>query len=127
VINSSRERVVACTQLSADLWRDMISPEIVWESLRAAASEFRYRNPVIDSDTLFIEVSQSGETLAHEPDISREVQYMRFMKGEDGLIDGLIETGCAEGDADFVTLRLVVWAEPPEGTQDGEGRDARRQ
>jgi glucosamine--fructose-6-phosphate aminotransferase (isomerizing) len=27
------------------------------------ASEFRYRNPVIDSDTLFIAVSQSGETL----------------------------------------------------------------
>jgi glucosamine--fructose-6-phosphate aminotransferase (isomerizing) len=28
-----------------------------------AASEFRYRNPVIDSDTLYIAVSQSGETL----------------------------------------------------------------
>ncbi|HLX50596.1 MAG TPA: glutamine--fructose-6-phosphate transaminase (isomerizing) [Streptosporangiaceae bacterium] len=27
------------------------------------ASEFRYRNPVIDPDTLFIAVSQSGETL----------------------------------------------------------------
>jgi glutamine---fructose-6-phosphate transaminase (isomerizing) len=27
------------------------------------ASEFRYRNPVIDTDTLFIAVSQSGETL----------------------------------------------------------------
>src|SRR5207344_3405151 len=28
-----------------------------------AASEFRYRNPVIEPDTLYIAVSQSGETL----------------------------------------------------------------
>lgn len=27
------------------------------------ASEFRYRNPVIDSDTLYVAISQSGETL----------------------------------------------------------------
>ncbi|MFD1051751.1 SIS domain-containing protein, partial [Kibdelosporangium lantanae] len=27
------------------------------------ASEFRYRNPVVDSDTLYVAISQSGETL----------------------------------------------------------------
>ena len=27
------------------------------------ASEFRYRNPVVDPDTLYVAVSQSGETL----------------------------------------------------------------
>ena len=26
------------------------------------ASEYRYRNPIIDSDTLFIAITQSGET-----------------------------------------------------------------
>ena len=29
------------------------------------ASEFRYRNPVVDPDTLYVAVSQSGETLRH--------------------------------------------------------------
>ncbi len=27
-----------------------------------AASEFRYRNPIIEPDTLYVAVSQSGET-----------------------------------------------------------------
>jgi len=31
------------------------------------ASEFRYRNPIIDEGTLVMVISQSGETIEHEP------------------------------------------------------------
>lgn len=41
------------------------------------ASEFRYRNPVIDSDTLYVAVSQSGETL----DTLAAVQELRRKGG----------------------------------------------
>jgi glucosamine--fructose-6-phosphate aminotransferase (isomerizing) len=46
-------------QLGADLMEELARLPADAEP----ASEFRYRNPVIDPDTLFIAVSQSGETL----------------------------------------------------------------
>jgi len=42
------------------------------------ASEFRYRNPVVDPDTLYVAVSQSGETL----DTLRAVQELRRKGGQ---------------------------------------------
>jgi glucosamine--fructose-6-phosphate aminotransferase (isomerizing) len=48
-----------------------------------AASEFRYRNPIIDPDTLYVAVSQSGETL----DTLLAVQEIR-RKG--GRVVGLV-------------------------------------
>src|ERR1700683_1207388 len=41
------------------------------------ASEFRYRNPVVDPDTLYVAVSQSGETL----DTLMAVQELRRKSG----------------------------------------------
>ncbi|MET0235791.1 MAG: glutamine--fructose-6-phosphate transaminase (isomerizing) [Kibdelosporangium sp.] len=41
------------------------------------ASEFRYRNPVVDSDTLYVAISQSGETL----DTLAAVQELRRKGG----------------------------------------------
>ena len=42
------------------------------------ASEFRYRNPVVDPDTLYVAVSQSGETL----DTLMAVQELRRKGGQ---------------------------------------------
>jgi len=42
------------------------------------ASEFRYRNPIIDPDTLYVAVSQSGETL----DTLRAVQEIKRKGGQ---------------------------------------------
>jgi len=42
------------------------------------ASEFRYRNPVVDTDTLYVAVSQSGETL----DTLMAVQELRRKGGQ---------------------------------------------
>jgi glucosamine--fructose-6-phosphate aminotransferase (isomerizing) len=44
----------------------------------APASEFRYRNPVVDPDTLYVAVSQSGETL----DTLMAVQELRRKGGQ---------------------------------------------
>ena len=41
------------------------------------ASEFRYRNPIIEADTVYVAVSQSGETL----DTLRAVQEIRRKGG----------------------------------------------
>ena len=41
-----------------------------------AASEFRYRNPIIEPDTLYVAVSQSGETV----DTLLAVQEIRRIK-----------------------------------------------
>ncbi len=47
------------------------------------ASEFRYRNPIVDPDTLYIAVSQSGETL----DTLRAVQEV---KRKGGMVTGIV-------------------------------------
>ena len=44
------------------------------------AAEFRYRNPIIEDDTLYVAVSQSGETydtLAAVQEIQRFVDHRR--------------------------------------------------
>lgn len=63
--NCSRVMVVAC---GTAMHAGMVGKHIIEEKLRIPvqveiASEFRYKNPIIDSDTLTIVLSQSGETI----------------------------------------------------------------
>ncbi|WP_370948038.1 glutamine--fructose-6-phosphate transaminase (isomerizing) [Amycolatopsis sp. cg5] len=54
-----------------------------------AASEFRYRNPVIETDTLYVAVSQSGET-------SDTLSAIRELKRKGGRVIGIVNvTGSA--------------------------------
>ncbi len=60
-----RVKVLAC---GSALYAGMMGAQLIEELARVpadaeAASEFRYRNPVIEADTLYVAVSQSGETL----------------------------------------------------------------
>jgi glutamine---fructose-6-phosphate transaminase (isomerizing) len=60
-----RVKILGC---GSALYAGMMGAQLIEELARVpataeAASEFRYRNPVIEADTLYIAVSQSGETL----------------------------------------------------------------
>ena len=48
-----------------------------------AASEFRYRNPIIEPDTLYVAVSQSGET-------ADTLFAVREIKRKGGQVVGLV-------------------------------------
>ena len=48
-----------------------------------AASEFRYRNPIIEPDTLYVAVSQSGET-------ADTLFAVREIKRKGGRVIGLV-------------------------------------
>jgi glucosamine--fructose-6-phosphate aminotransferase (isomerizing) len=64
ILNAKRVIIVAC----GTSWHAGLVAEYLFEDLARLnveveyASEFRYRNPVIDSDDIIIAVSQSGET-----------------------------------------------------------------
>ena len=60
------------------------------------ASEFRYRNPIIEPDTLYVAVSQSGETL----DTLRAVQEVKRKGGQVlGVVNVVGSTIARECDA----------------------------
>src|SRR6202012_2125082 len=60
------------------------------------ACEFRYRNPLIDPDTLYVAVSQSGETL----DTLRAVQEVKRKGGQVlGVVNVVGSTIARECDA----------------------------
>jgi len=63
-----------------------------------AASEFRYRNPVVDPDALYVAVSQSGETL----DTLKAVQELQRKGGRVlggvNVIGSAIARECGAGD-----------------------------
>lgn len=61
------------------------------------ASEFRYRNPVIDSDTLFIAVSQSGETLDTLAAVHELARKGGRLMGVVNVVGSAIARGCGNG------------------------------
>jgi glucosamine--fructose-6-phosphate aminotransferase (isomerizing) len=61
------------------------------------ASEFRYRNPVIDSDTLFIAVSQSGETLDTLAAVHELARKGGRLMGVVNVVGSAIARACGNG------------------------------
>jgi glucosamine--fructose-6-phosphate aminotransferase (isomerizing) len=61
------------------------------------ASEFRYRNPVIDPDTLFIAVSQSGETLDTLGAVRELERKGGRLLGVVNVVGSAIARGCGNG------------------------------
>ena len=61
------------------------------------ASEFRYRNPVIDPDTLFIAVSQSGETLDTLGAVSELERKGGRLLGVVNVVGSAIARSCGNG------------------------------
>ena len=64
LLQIKRVKILGCgsAQISGSLGAHLIEQLARLPSHSEAASEFRYRNPVIEQDTLYIAVSQSGET-----------------------------------------------------------------
>lgn len=61
------------------------------------ASEFRYRNPVIDPDTLFVAVSQSGETLDTLGAVSELQRKGGRLLGVVNVVGSAIARACGNG------------------------------
>jgi glucosamine--fructose-6-phosphate aminotransferase (isomerizing) len=61
------------------------------------ASEFRYRNPVIDPDTLFIAVSQSGETLDTLGAVAELQRKGGRLMGVVNVVGSAIARACGNG------------------------------
>jgi glucosamine--fructose-6-phosphate aminotransferase (isomerizing) len=60
-----RVKILACgsARLAGEYGAQLIEDLARVPATAEAASEFRYRNPVVEQDTLYIAVSQSGETI----------------------------------------------------------------
>jgi glutamine---fructose-6-phosphate transaminase (isomerizing) len=61
------------------------------------ASEFRYRNPVIDPDTLFVAVSQSGETLDTLAAVGELQRKGGRLMGVVNVVGSAIARACGNG------------------------------
>jgi glucosamine--fructose-6-phosphate aminotransferase (isomerizing) len=61
------------------------------------ASEFRYRNPVIDPDTLFVAVSQSGETLDTLGAVNELQRKGGRLMGVVNVVGSAISRACGNG------------------------------
>jgi glucosamine--fructose-6-phosphate aminotransferase (isomerizing) len=61
----SRVKILACgsARLAGEYGAQLIEDLARVPATAEAASEFRYRNPVVEQDTLYVAVSQSGETI----------------------------------------------------------------
>lgn len=71
-----------------------------------AASEFRYRNPVIEQDTLYVAVSQSGETLD-------TLMAIQEIKRKGGRVLGIVNA-VGSGGALPVSVDGVIEVPPSE-------------